>query len=97
MLARWETSGESAAAFARRIGTGAATLYRWRRESKGTVGGRDLAEAALTKLVEVRPAIAAWSDDRFEVRLAGDRSVRVPQSFDAEAFGRLLRVLEAAR
>lgn len=96
MLARWETSGESAAAFARRIGTGAATLYRWRRELRRSAEGRDPAPA-LTKLVEMRPAIVAWSDDRFEVRLAGDRSVRVPQSFDAESFGRLLRVLEAAR
>lgn len=96
LLARWEASGESAAEFARRIGTGAATLYRWRRELKRTAAGRDPAPA-LAKLVEVRPAVAAWADERFEVRLAGDRSVRVPQSFDAEALGRLLRVLEAAR
>ena len=95
LLAQWEASGESAAGFARRIGTGAATLYRWRRELKRTAAGRDAAPA-LAKLVEVRPAAAAFGEDRFEVRLPGDRSVRVPQSFDAEALGRLLRVLEVA-
>ena len=95
LVARWEASGESAAEFGRRIGTGAGTLYRWRRKVRATAG-RDPAPA-VAKLVEMRPAVVAFADDRFEVRLAGERSVRVPPSFDAEALGRLLRVLEAAR
>lgn len=96
MVARWEASDESAAAFARRIGTGAATLYRWRRELRRTAGTRG-SGPALAKLVEVRPTVVAGADERFEVRLADGRSVRVPPSFDAGAFGRLLRVLEAVR
>lgn len=95
LVARWEASGESAAEFARRLGTGAATLYRWRRKVMATAA-RDPA-LPVAKLVEVRPAVVAFADDGFEVRLAGDRGVRVPPSFDAEALGRLLRVLEAAR
>jgi transposase-like protein len=93
LLAQWEASGESAAEFARRIGTGAATLYRWRREFRGTTTRR---HAALAKLVEVRPTVIV-ADGRFEVRLADGRSVGVPPSFDAEALGRLLDVLEAVR
>lgn len=96
LVAQWEASGESAAEFARRIGTGAATLYRWRREFRRTTGGRGAAPA-LAKLIEVRPSVVAAADDHFEVRLVDGRSVRVPASFDAGAFERLLRVVEAAR
>jgi hypothetical protein len=53
-------------------------------------------EVSLAKLVEVQPVVRT-TDDRFEVRLADGRSVGVPPSFDGEALGRLLRVLEAAR
>lgn len=95
LLARWKASGESAAEFGSRIGTGAATLYRWRREFRRTTAGRGTAPA-LAKLVEVRPTVIV-ADARFEVRLADGRSVGVPPSFDAEALGRLLHVLEAAR
>ena len=95
MAAGWEASGKSAREFARRAGTSAATLYRWRRALRRS-NGRKGAELVLAKIVEVRGARAA-SDDRFEVRLPDGRSVGVPPSFDGDALGRLLRVLEAAR
>jgi hypothetical protein len=50
--------------------------------------------AALAKIIEVRPAVLAATDERFEVRVVGGRSVRVPASFDGQALQRLLRVLE---
>jgi hypothetical protein len=50
--------------------------------------------AALAKIIKVRPAVLAATDERFEVRVAGGRSVRVPASFDGQALQRLLRVLE---
>ena len=92
LVARWEASGESAAVFARHVGTKAVTLYRWRRELRkaGAAPGPMLA-----KIVEVRPARLA-ADDRFEVRLGDGRSVGVPPAFDARARERLLRVLEPA-
>ncbi len=95
-VARWEASDESATKFARRAGTTAATLYRWRRalqkgdECKGQA-------LSLARIVEVRHAPSVARDDRFEVRLANGRSVGVPESFDADALGRLLDVLEGAR
>ena len=95
MLAQWEASGESAAEFGGRIGTGAATLYRWRREFRRTAIRRHAAPA-VAKLVELRPTVIV-ADGRFEVRLADGRSVGVPPSFDGEALGRLLDVLEAVR
>jgi transposase-like protein len=91
LIARWEASGESAAVFARHVGANAMTLYRWRRELRSVESG-----PALSKIVEVRPARMA-TDGRFEVRLGDGRSVEVPPSFDAGAFERLLRVLEATR
>jgi hypothetical protein len=92
LVARWEASGESAAMFAGRVGTTARTLCRWRRELRRAA---TLPASALAKIVEVRPARLV-ADDRFDVRLAGGRSVGVPASFDADALERLLRVLEAA-
>lgn len=92
MVARWEASGESAAVFARHVGTKAMTLYRWRRELRNAA--REL-EPRLAKIVEVRPARLA-TDDRFEVRLGDGRSVGVPPAFDASELERLLRVLGAA-
>lgn len=94
-MARWETSGESAAEFASRVGTRPATLYRWRRELRRTTAAK-APELTPAKLIEVQP-LADATDDRFEVRLSDGRSVSVPPSFDADALGRLLRVLEAAR
>ena len=95
LVARWEASCESAAEFAGRVGTGAATLYRWRRELRGAPAAKAPA-LSLAKLVEVRPLVRT-TDERFEVRLADGRSVGVPPSFDGDALARLLRVLEAAR
>lgn len=95
MVARWKTSGESAAEFASRVGTGPATLYRWRRELRRATTAKAL-ELTPAKLVEVQPLVGAM-DDRFEVRLSDGRRVGVPPSFDGDALGRLLRVLEAAR
>jgi hypothetical protein len=51
---------------------------------------------ALAKIVEVRSAQLPVIDSRFEVRLAGGRSIVVPAAFDAAALDRLLRALEAA-
>ena len=95
LVARWEASGESAAQFAGRVGTGAATLYRWRRELRRAPAAKAPALSA-AKLVEVQPLVRA-TDERFEVRLADGRSVGVPASFDGDALERLLRVLGAAR
>jgi transposase-like protein len=95
LVAQWEASGESARKFGSGVGTGAATLYRWRRELRRTETARAPA-LALAKLVEVQPLVRT-TDDRFEVRLVDGRSVGVPPSFDADSLGRLLRVLEAAR
>jgi hypothetical protein len=46
-------------------------------------------------MIELRP-VPLPADDRFEVRLAGGKSIGVPPSFDGPALARLLRVLEAA-
>ena len=95
MVARWEASGESATEFARRVGTGAATLYRWRAAVRRASAAK-APELSLAKLVEVHPLVRT-TDEWFEVRLADGRSVGVPPSFDADALGRLLRVLETAQ
>jgi transposase-like protein len=94
LVARWAASGESAAAFASSAGVNAGTLWRWRRELKRARTTESVGPA-LAKLIEVRPARLPV-DDRFEVRLAGGRSVGVPASFDEATLARLLHVLETA-
>jgi transposase-like protein len=91
LVEEWEGSGESARRFARLVGVSEATLYRWRGSL--TRSARKPGPTALAKIVEVRATQVA-SADRFEVRLASGRCVGVPVSFDGEALGRLLRVLE---
>lgn len=95
LVGQWEASGESAAEFASRVGTGAATLYRWRRDLRRTPAA-NAAELSLAKLVEVQPLVHP-TDERFEVRLPDGRSIAVPPSFDVDGLGHLLRVLEAVR
>ena len=93
MLAEWDASGESAIAFAGRIGISTQTLYRWRAAVDETTRGAGA--VALAKVVEVRAPVSP-ADDRFELRLVGGRSVVVPKSFDEAALARLMRVVEAA-
>ena len=95
MIAEWMRSGETGAAFAARQGVHEKSLWRWKRMLAPTTR-RKPRLPALAKVVEVQAARLPV-DDRFEVRLAGGRSVGVPASFDEAALDRLLRVLEAAR
>jgi transposase-like protein len=83
---------ETATEIADRLGCSPGTVCRWRRllaeEARAP-------RSAALKMIELRPVRLA-ADDRFEVRLAGGRSIGVPPSFDGPALERLLRVLEAA-
>jgi transposase-like protein len=87
----WEASGASTRRFARLVGASEATLYRWR--GLLTRSARNPGQATLAKIVEVR-ATQVTSADHVEVRLTCGRRVGVPVSFDGEALGRLLLVLE---
>jgi transposase-like protein len=92
LIQEWKESGESAAAFAARIGVAGNTLYRWR--STMTDAAPKVPERALSRIVEVRAAVML-ADTRFEIEV-GVRRIRVPASFDETGLRRLLRVLEAA-
>jgi transposase-like protein len=92
LIQEWEESGESAAAFAARIGVASNTVYRWRAASTST--SLPLPESTLARIVEVRAA-AMPTDTRFEIEFGG-RRVRVPASFDETSLRRLLRALETA-
>ena len=65
LVTEWKESGESAIAFASRLGVSTQTLYRWRAVLEGVPRA---ATASLAKIVEVRPAKLP-TDDRFEMRL----------------------------
>ena len=89
----WKASGETAIAFAKRIGVASNTLYRWRSALASTPP--EVSESALSRIVELRAAPAP-TGAHFEIDV-GSRRVRVPASFDEEGLRRLLRVLEVAR
>jgi hypothetical protein len=90
LIARWQRSGQTAAAFAAGAGLNVKTLQFWKyaltRET-------DAAPASVKGIVELRTV--GWSDQRFELELVGGRRLRVPPAFDGEALKRLLAVLEA--
>lgn len=91
-LGRWEGSGLSAAAFARREGVNPVTLKRWREEFAAPQAGTPAAGTFIELEVGARPGARV-----FEVLLSDGRVVRVPPGFDEHELGRLLTALGRAR
>jgi hypothetical protein len=87
VLAALDASGVSVSAFAEREGVDPQRIYMWRRRLPAVT------PAAGPAFVELRPG----DIPRVEVVLRSGHVLRVPESFDAEALGRLLEVLEAQR
>jgi len=97
-LAAQERSGLTLRAFAAREGLSAQRLDRWRRR---------LAAERVATFVEVSPSQSkavspgeGWvvgPRERFEIVLRSGRVVRVAESFDASARGRLLAVVDAVQ
>src|SRR5260370_16814997 len=77
LIQEWKESGESAAAFAARVGVVSNTVYRWRAALTNAVP--KVPESTLSRIVEVRTAAMA-ADTRFAIEVGG-RRVRVPASF----------------
>jgi transposase len=103
-IERWRDSGLTAKEFAAETGLKASTLsyWKWRLKSEGKPAPRSTGLAKTTarkqpqgqglSFVEVAPSAIGTSS--FEVELTQGVVVRVPMDFDAEAFDRLLVVLE---
>jgi transposase-like protein len=91
-LRRWDGSGLSAAAFARREGVHPVTLKRWREEFAEARGGPPAAGTFIELEVGARPGARA-----LEVLLPDGPVVRVPAGFDEHELGRLLAALGHGR
>ena len=95
---QWDASGLSASEFASQLGVNANTLSGWRwklrTEQRQCTESPPcaVAKARSTPWVEVTgiPLV----DTRYEVELAGGRTLLVPTSFNAASLRRLLDVLE---
>ena len=95
---RWESSGQTAAAFARELGINARTLTYWRyalkrgaKPPRRRAGPREVPAASSFLKLE-----ASASTEPFELELSGGRRLRVPASFDEAVLRRLLAILEAS-
>ena len=88
----WRASGEAADTFAAKRGIKPKTLQWW----AWNLGSAQLEPMRPLEVIEIVHAVAPPAE-RFEVHLANGRCVGVPPTFDAEALGRLLGVVEAAR
>jgi len=88
-LAELERSGETVAAFARRHGLSAWTVYDWRRKHGGARRRRQPRAEVVS--VEVVPSEQTGV---FEV-VVGDLLVRVPLGFDDDELLRLVRVVRS--
>jgi transposase-like protein len=89
VLERQRASGLSVAAFCRRHGLSAASLYAWRRRLSVAAPGPAFVEAKLTDVPA--PAEAAGV---VEVWLRGGRRVRVGSGFDPQLLKELVAALE---
>jgi transposase-like protein len=87
-LAALKQSGLSVALFAAREGLDAQRLYVWRRK---LARHSDFIELTPTTPVDVGATLRG-----FEVALRSGHVVRLSEQFDAEAFRRLVAVLEEA-
>ncbi len=87
VLDRQRASGLGVAAFCRRQGVCAASLYAWRRRLSGD--GPGFVEAKV-----VQPARAPQRAGVVEVRLRGGRRVRVAGGFDPGLLRELVATLE---
>ena len=106
-VARWQSSGLSAAAYADEAGLNAATLsywkYRLRREQRERAGKpaaskrrTRLAKFARPTFVEATPAMRTSAIAALEIVLRDDIAVRVPVGFDEETLARVLRIVRTA-
>lgn len=84
-LERFESSGQSAAAFCREEGVSTPSFYKWRKRL-----GKAAATPSLLSFIEVEPTQPVV----FEVVLRSGTVVRVPERHSADALTQLLEVLE---
>jgi transposase-like protein len=93
-----ESSGMSVAEAADEVGITATTLYQWRRRLSATpdVGLQPASESKLVR-VHVRRREEQPREARRSVvlRLGGERSIEVPDGFDADELARLIPVVVA--
>lgn len=100
LLAEQQASGETIAAFARRIGVSASALYTWRSRFGHSRSRSPKARAPSDPFVPVRvvdderPVHAlAGGQSGFELILGGSTTLLVPHGLDAAELARLLEVL----
>jgi hypothetical protein len=95
VMETWARSGLSARAFGAKHGFDPQRLYWWSRRSRARTEG----SATPVTFAEMRIGAATAEESCFEITVQHGRTVRVPQSFDADALRRLLAVLsdEGAR
>lgn len=104
VVAQWEASRLTVAAFAAQQGFNADRFYRWRRRFRRAAGSASAARPrpTLVPLVpvgasaSVPPSPTAAPPAGFELVCGGGRVLRIPPGFDAAALAALLRVLAEA-
>ena len=101
IVAAWEQSGETLAAFARRHGVRPNRLARWRDQLRKTRGPARLRfhpvkvrETPVDGIARSVPAVAEGGGG-LELVLRGGRRILVARGFDAAVLVELVRVLES--
>jgi hypothetical protein len=98
-IRRFEASGLSGAAYARKHGIAPGTLswWRWKLRPEGQSPRRRRRRWRAAEFVELSAsALAATSGERFELEV-GDVTLRIPADFDEASLGRVLGVVRGAR
>ena len=104
----WRESGQAASAFAEANGLNVWTLRGWsgrlQREQRSQRKPRAASRAVAVRVGEaakplpfvelITSATSDAGDERFEIVLSANRSIRVPVRFDADALRRLLEVVD---
>lgn len=89
--------GLSTAQLAEYSGCSVGTIYNWKRRLAGASAQPQATTPGVARLVQVQVAPSSTSaacPSSFELRLARDRSVIVPNQFDQASLVSLIKVLE---
>ena len=89
IIARFESSGQSPSAFCEAEKISGTSLFKWRGKLRGATS-----QIRRADFVEAKGGSISGAGESYEIRLRGERAIRVKMPFNAAVLSELIRVVE---